>query len=445
LDKTAAYTFLKPEHWILKLVQAAVALECTEFRVGFTRELLKVELWGGEPLSLVRLPEELYASVSPTTDAASELHLGLKGLLADHEFMICDSDGLQFRWNDHRLSAANLAPEDSDERPNVALWIPRRGQGGMQDNERPNWLGKIRFRAREVVRYEELLRSRALYAPLKLVFDGLELSPSLVSRAHFHRREKSEHADSPAHLLDAQLNRCDYTEHLALNSRAQDGVRTRQPFLTLRPSSSYPTHQLQLLLAYKLENLFVEGRYLEHCEVVPTEFKVHFGRLGVVCHTAVLKAEHCLCGGAAYYDLGSECGDLSGLQVEPTVSDWNRHQQTVKELEPVLCRLESELKTHHPVIHRHQPEPEEIKKAGRLGAGLTLLGYPAMIVLGLKAVPIALGAMAASYSLGRALPRFVWSKLPDLVFVQWMGAIRNLRYDLYWNDQGEFSAQLEPG
>jgi hypothetical protein len=175
LSKTARYVFPDPKHWILKVIQAAVVLECDQVQVFLCRRVIRVELLGGKPLSLSGFAENLYAPVRPSTDAESELFLGLKSLLRSQTFAIQDSNGKGFLWDKETLSEASGSRVERDR--NIVLLVTRLVYG-------KNWIARRASSARESQAYEELLASRALFAPLKLSCDGREISPTHVKKGY---------------------------------------------------------------------------------------------------------------------------------------------------------------------------------------------------------------------------------------------------------------------
>lgn len=366
VNKTAAYALADHKHWLLKVIQSAVAWECEKVKIALTRDSIQVELWGNGRANIENLKNVLVSAVAPSVDAASELGLGLKALLSNRRFLVGDRLGHCLSWNGSELSESdqNL----SGEGPDLALSVSRRAETG-------GWIAGLQKRARESQEYLEMLRARVTFAPLELYCDGRRIE---------HQTEYSSDHLLACRLKDGKLENSD----IQLNFY-QDRTGLKEPFVIGSPSSGREDSQLHLTLSRRRTE---DGSY-QHLHL-PAPFRVHFGRLGVVCETRLL--EGAICGGCAYYELGPKCGDLSGLKLESTFQDWDRHRGTVVFIRECMERLKEALRNPQP---EKRPEDREFKqRSGRSGLAKGLVAVP-LAVLGLKVLPLTLSVCAVAAGL----------------------------------------------
>jgi hypothetical protein len=415
LRKTASYSFTDPKHWILKVIQAAVALECDQVQVFLCRRVIRVELSGGKALSLSGFAEHLHAPVRPSTDAESELFLGLKSLLKGQTFAIQDASGKRFLWHKEKLSEAsgsNLAGAR-----NITLLVARQTKAR-------SWVARSASSARESQAYEELLSSRALFAPLKLTCDGREISPGQIRKRYLCASTPHESPGSPVHLLSLDLGSGERLREMSSQGLFRDSLRSREPFMKVRSESGRAMTSFQLFLSYGCRGQLTNGPDRR------PGFKVSFGRLGVVCHTQTCSDTPC--GGVAFHELGAKCGDLSGLQLEPTSQDWAYHRQMGEQFEPELEKLRNEIIAHESGLHAGDFSRFEFGVLGVVGGALAAtVCYPFLGVFGAKALLIGTGL--GTLSAGSLSVNSV-RKLSRSVQQDWALAIEVFQNSSNWRD-----------
>lgn len=426
IDKTAAYAFSDSKHWILKMVQAAVAAKCDQFKVGIRRRGISVELSGGEAFSLKDFATHLAAPVQPSTDAASELFLGLKSLLTRESFLISDSLGLSFRWQQGELRQKESRKEQS---LNLALWVPH---GRF-------WSPGAAQSARDSLEYRQLLVTRALFAPLKLVVDGQELSPLTLPIKELRSKSPEERFLSPVHLLAAQVGSTKPSHFTARSATMEDSIFSREPFLGYQDLLKEQTLQFHLFLSHRRPDAAESlNKEKEPASRVPLHapFLVHFGRLGVIGETR--KLESCQCGGIAYYELGPRCGDLSGLRLSSTYEDWRAYRKSSEQVEPLLEELASQIAEHKPRLHYQIPTRMDRNDSAAAGSSIMAFVCPSLIFYGPKGLLFGAAAIAAGGTLGYVRPYFNLTKLTSADLAKWAQAVDTFRRRPNWKNRENF-------
>ena len=429
--KVSSYGLPEHELWILKIVQAAVAQCCESVKVVLGRETVKVELRGGFSFDVSGVVDALRQEPTGNSTPLSDLYLGLRSLTASTRFLLRDSGGRQVIWDGNQFYQGE--ERVSDILPNLAIWVTR----PMPES----WLRSIKARARQTVRYQELLRTRALFAPLELKVDGRVLSYSTLDKTELVQTEDEEHRDSPVHLLDGRYSPGGHRLNFAESRPSEDASLSRTPFLSARTNLVKSRFQLQLFLSFKLQ----QALDTSVCITLPRPMQVHFGRRGVVCHSLISKVELSHCFGAAYQELSAEHGDISGLNILPNAKDWSKYQESMESMKPVLLSLAEKLPDHRPKSHQHQPSEEAKRESRRASATVYMVGLPPVLLLGAKMIPIGLGLLALSAGLRSLAPAFFWTNLPEGVMTCWSVRVRQMTRETQWVTRANFSVQSPPG
>lgn len=423
VNKTAGYSLSDPRHWMLKMVQTAVALECDRIDFKANRDSWEVKLWGGGGLNLENLAAKLSTSVQSCTKAESELYLALKSLLPRHRFRIRDEALRSFHWSGEKLEQYSSRPPKTFS--TLELSVSRKL---LPDAPGPE-LGKASV---EVLKHFNILQKRALFAPLKLVFDSRLISPATVSLQQFG----SGQSQAALHLLDAALNEEESKIEFGDSRLGQDAARTRTPLLTARPAREAVIWQAQIGLNYRRPHL----RTHLPDEVVGAPFRVYFGRLGIVCQE--LRADDQDCSGLLYYELGSDFGDLSGLKVSSTESDWELHKESAQRFKLLLKVLAVRLSEHEPVRHKQE---RTLRETAKLAA--EQLGYAGVIGLLLgsaKLIPTALigGVAYSTLSVFELAGRRAAFRRET--YKMWSQTVSNFSAQECWTDRNSFEEKELP-
>lgn len=159
LAKLAEHSLTRPEHWILKMVQAAVAGLSERLEVKQTRTEIALRFWFPTAPSFVEVADALLELDKPALPFLGEMAIGLRALLKSRKFEVCWSQGPSLRWTGANLEEGTRNARASSFEIVVAY--------------SPGWLsGGAEERAGET----QIVHSRAVYCPIPLLWDSREVS-----------------------------------------------------------------------------------------------------------------------------------------------------------------------------------------------------------------------------------------------------------------------------
>ncbi len=225
--------------------------------------------------------------------------LGLRTLLFQGPFVLSQADGDSLFWDGQEFSHCQREPKAA----NLTVWLLKKG-----------WSITA---ARAGVAREGILRTRALYAPLELLYDGLRLTPSDCLASALTPREAFTFRRSTA-LVAASFEPCDSVKPLRAEVKPNRWLtdKLRVPGFLLRYHDSDPASPRRV--HYHTWAEFEDHPGGEHSApervMLARWFKIQYTRLGVVC--GELSFQHSI-QGALQLPLDEARTDLSGLSVAP--------------------------------------------------------------------------------------------------------------------------------
>lgn len=213
LSKLGRFSVSRPEQWILKMVQAAVAGGAT--RLDITQSRRETRLVFG--LSHLPAPDELehalLAPESPATPFLTELTIGLRSLLSTRRLSVIwpgEDEGC-LRWNGQSL----LRETSSSAGASFEVVVEASHQG---------WLGGQKERAAE----SRALQTEAAYCPIPLWLDNREVTVCDLAVQSIH---KCHGEASPMHFACGYLSEPQGEGEPAVSTRTQNPLRTSAPLM----------------------------------------------------------------------------------------------------------------------------------------------------------------------------------------------------------------------
>lgn len=288
LAKLAQFTVSRPEQWILKMVQAAVAGGATRLAITQSRRETRLVFALSDLPALAELELALLAPESPATPFLTELTIGLRSLLSTRRLTVVwpgEEEGC-LRWNGQSL----LRETSSSARTSFEVVVEASGQG---------WLGGQKERAAE----SHALQTEAAYCPIPLWLDGREVSVLDLPPVSRH----TDHVEgSPRHLA------CGYLSDPQGEGEPAISTRTRNPLYTGTPLMRWSRGERADLGSFSV----FSSRSRRAADVDET-FRFIWTRYGVAC--AVREHDSAPLGGFLQLSGDHLRSDLSGLslQVEP--------------------------------------------------------------------------------------------------------------------------------
>lgn len=334
-------------HWVLKMVQAAVAAGCShlEFRIG--RNIVQVDFHGAS-LDLVPLRDGLLDPSYSGEQAYQEMFIGLRTLLFENEFRIRALEGSWLAW-DGESWLDSISGESTTQHLTLIVG------------------NKPTFRSRRALEYTSALRERALYAPLELFLDGMKVNPHRELAAKLPEFG----VDYPTHtapLLYAHFDKDDVLHDSDLvkckGGFFKDALRSLDYFLSGRRGQRNSRKRCHLHIEANYRDRKRDQTLISR-ELQPNVFSYLFTRLGVVCR---VESHTFKVGGAFQVPLDDGRTDLSGLSLERPSKD----RMAIPA--PYLERLYKEIRSHRSMLHLYQPD------IGRWGAGFVMAGGMAAVL-----------------------------------------------------------------
>lgn len=363
LKKLAEMALNAKEEWVLKVVQAAVAVGTRrlDFRIG--RRGIQVDL-SGNAMDLTPCIDGLLNPNMEPEPFWKELFVGLRTLLPLATFQVISGSGESIEWKGGELQCAAQPRQPSPDTALTLVVVPNK-----------------RLSSKEVLGYITLLETRALYAPLSLRVDGRELSLEEV-----HAPPMPEFGvgtprwTAPLLHVHSRIPLSQVTIavlYKAKDKQLVDGLRSLEPFLSFGLDAPKGRESRFLYLKAEYEDT-LEGRKTNFRMLKPSNFRLCYTRLGVVCYFIDRTS---LIGGVLCLPRDDARSDLAGLKIEPD----KNNSAARSEVTPLLRTLSQSILTHQSSYHYYGSDK------GRLRAAFAMSGGAgAMLTLMLSANPVVL-------------------------------------------------------
>ena len=334
--KLADFSVNKPEQWVLKWVQGAVAGKAERIEFVQTRRSTIARAWLESPLSLREMEFGLLSMEAMDNPFWREVVVGMRALLTRGTVAIACRDE-SWGWNGSGVSEPSALP--SRKGASVALeFIPDKfARAAWQSQESrelqsrccccrvPIWLDSVQINS-------DTVRPRSVHSPLE---HGL-FSPRLLAVGWIPWNGEME--------TDPEF---------AAPSSGRDRLRSGMPFLHWPEIEAPPGRTLAFRLFCSharrgsLVGDFFRSKPDSSAEILSEVFRVGASRLGVLCGVMESK-DFAGLGGELVVEGVELRTDFSGLSVERNDEWWKLLRLAFLKFQRLLRRLSYELKDYQP-------------------------------------------------------------------------------------------------